>query len=272
MTRPIPAALLAQLREEAFALGRPAAAPPRVGAEVEFIPMVEGGRIAAVDDTAQPSTLPVLRAMGRRLGWSEVASAKAGTPEFRTASGGRITFEPGGQIEYSAPPDESVSALVADLRRVASRLEAALRDAGIRLAYVGTDPFNPIEDVPLRLTAPRYRRMDAHFATIGPHGARMMRQTASIQICLDAGPRPLERWRLLNALTPYLVAIFANSPVYAGCPTGHRSVRRYIWGALDPARTGVVWDREAPVEAYARFAMDAAAILEGEAAPPFRPF
>jgi glutamate--cysteine ligase len=100
----------------------------------------------------------------------------------------------------------------------------------------------------------------------------MMRQTASVQICLDAGDDPLARWRLLNALTPFLVALFANSPVYAGQATGHASLRRFIWGALDPARTGIVWDPTRPVEAYGDFAMNAAALLADADAPPFPRF
>ncbi|HEX7121184.1 MAG TPA: glutamate-cysteine ligase family protein, partial [Gemmatimonadaceae bacterium] len=265
-------ALLAQLRHEAFGAGA-SSAQPLVGAEVELIPVVSGsGRIAAIDDCDRPSTLPLLREAGRRMGWRELRSSKAGVPELRLPHGGRITFEPGGQIEYSAPPRPSVSALAADLRDVAERIREAVQPTGIELETVGIDPINVIDDVPLQLTAPRYRRMDAHFATIGPYGARMMRQTASIQICLDAGPDPLARWRLLNALAPYLVAIFANSPTYAGAPTGHRSVRRFIWGALDPARTGLPWDAAHPEAAYADFALNAAALLGAVDEPPFPTF
>lgn len=265
-------ALLAQLRRDAFGPGLPAERP-LVGAEVEVIPLDSGsGRIAAIDDGDRPSTLPLLRDAGQRIGWRELRSSKAGVPELHLPHGGRITFEPGGQIEYSAPPRPSVSALAADLRDVVERIREAVQPAGIDLETAGIDPTNTIDDVPLQLTAPRYRRMDAHFATIGPYGARMMRQTASIQICLDAGPQPLARWRLLNALAPYLVAIFANSPVYAGAPSGHRSVRRFIWGALDPARTGLPWDAARPVEAYADFALSAAALLGTADEPPFPTF
>lgn len=265
-------ALLAQLRRDAFGPGLPAERP-LVGAEVEVIPLDSGsGRIAAIDDGDRPSTLPLLRDAGQRIGWRELRSSKAGVPELHLPHGGRITFEPGGQIEYSAPPRPSVSALAADLREVVERIREAVQPAGIDLETAGIDPTNTIDDVPLQLTAPRYRRMDAHFATIGPYGARMMRQTASIQICLDAGPQPLARWRLLNALAPYLVAIFANSPVYAGAPSGHRSVRRFIWGALDPARTGLPWDAARPVEAYADFALSAAALLGTADEPPFPTF
>ena len=264
---------VAQLRREAFALERVPRTAERVGAEVELIPLdAATGAIAAIESDDRPSTLPALRQMARRLGWREHRSSKAGVPELHTTSGGRITYEPGGQIEYAAPPNESVSALVEDLRRTAAALREWLEPAGIELVSRGVDPVNAIEDVPLQLTAERYRRMDAHFARIGPHGARMMRQTASIQICLDAGPAPLGRWRLLNALAPYLVAIFANSSVYAGEATGHRSLRRDIWGRLDPLRTGLPYEVADPVAGYAAFAMRAPAILLGDESSACVPF
>jgi glutamate--cysteine ligase len=155
---------------------------------------------------------------------------------------------------------------------VAAAVGAWLSPAGLSLVTAGIDPRNRIADVPLQLEGERYRRMDAHFARIGPHGALMMRQTASIQICLDAGPAPLDRWRLLNALAPYLVAMFANSPLYAARDTGHRSIRRHVWDSLDPARTGLAYDARAPVAEYARFALRAAAILLGDDGQPARPF
>src|SRR5690606_5463399 len=91
MTTPSLALLHAQLRREAFALDRRDTAPPRVGAEVEFMPLeVESRRIAAIDADDRPSTLRALRPIARRLGWCEFVSDKAGVPELRTPHGGRI--------------------------------------------------------------------------------------------------------------------------------------------------------------------------------------
>jgi hypothetical protein len=76
---------------------------------VELIPVdASTGRIAPIVAGAGRSTLPILRAMARRLGWREGRAAKSGAPEFRSPNGGRLCFEPGGQIEYAAPPNESV--------------------------------------------------------------------------------------------------------------------------------------------------------------------
>ena len=91
----------------------------------------------------------------------------------------------------------------------------------------------------------RYERMADYLGRRGPAGARMMRQTASFQVALDLDDEPWLRWRVLNAAAPYVVAIFANSPVYAGVETGCASTRAQVWRALDPARTGLPWGARA---------------------------
>jgi glutamate--cysteine ligase len=58
-----------------------------------------------------------------------------------------------------------------------------------------------------------------------------------------------------------MVAIFANSPRYAGADTGHKSYRAHVWRMLDPRRTGIVFDERDPAEAYLDFALDAPVIL-----------
>ena len=105
--------LVDDLRRHAFAAG----GAQRVGAEVELIPVdTVTRRPARLDPHAgcdSPATLPVIRAHGQVHGWCEHRSAAAGAPEFRTPDGGRITFEPGGQIEFSAAPAWSLTSLLA---------------------------------------------------------------------------------------------------------------------------------------------------------------
>jgi len=260
--------LAADLRARVFPA--PATAPPRIGAEVEIIPVnaATGRPLPLAGDTA--STLAILRRAGAAAGWRERRSVKANVPEMELPDGGRITFEPGGQIEVSSAPNASLTALVAGLRATVG----AIRDAappGVELLAVGIDPCTPIGEVAPQLDADRYRRMLAHFETIGPSGARMMRQTASFQVCVDGGEAPALTWRVLNALAPFMVAIFANSPRYAGRDTGHRSYRRHIWATLDPLRTGLLGRGDDPIGEYLRFALEAPAFLlpalDGRAAP-----
>jgi glutamate--cysteine ligase len=262
MSRLTREALRADLAAHTF--GAPASAsltPRRVGAETEFIPVETGTwRRCPIEGDGCCATLPFLRRHGARQGWTETRTAK-GTPCFSLAGGGTVTFEPGGQIEYSSPPCRSPSALLASLRAVVLPLRAAAASEGITLLAVGIDPANGIEGAPLLLRTRRYERMAEYLARRGPAGARMMRQTAAFQVALDLDDEPWLRWRVLNAAAPYVTAIFASSGTYAGEETGCASARAQAWRALDPARTGLPWSERAPVETYLEFALDAPAIL-----------
>jgi glutamate--cysteine ligase len=255
-------ALDAELRRTAF--GSPVGnslIPRRIGAEVEFIPVDSlTGRRCPIEAEGVSSTLPFLRRFGLRQGWRESCTSK-GTPCFSLPVGGTLTFEPGGQLEYSSPPCRSASALLALLRSVVAPLRAAAAGEGIELLSLGIDPFNPIERAPLLVHAERYDRMAAYLERRGPAGARMMRQTAAFQVSLDFDDEPWLRWRVLNAAAPYVVAIFANSPIYAGAPVGYQSARAEVWRTLDPLRTGIPYDARDPVAAYLDFALAAPAIL-----------
>jgi glutamate--cysteine ligase len=262
MNRLTRATLAADLEAHAFAAPISASLTPRrVGAEAEFIPVETATwRRCPIEGEGVPATLPFLRRFGGKQGWMETCTTK-GTPCFLLPCGGTLTFEPGGQLEYSSPPCRSPSALLALLRAVVHPLRAAAAGEGITLLAVGIDPASSIDEAPLLLRTKRYARMAEYLARLGPAGARMMRQTASFQINLDFDDEPWLRWRVLNAAAPYMVAIFANSSVYAGGDTGCRSARAQVWRALDPARTGLPYAREKPVEAYLDFALQAPALL-----------
>lgn len=266
-------ALAADLAERAFAAPpRASLTPRRVGAEVELIPVESAtGRRCPIEGGAGIATLPFLRRFAGRQDWTETCTAKA-TPCFDLPDGGTLTYEPGGQLEYSSPPCRTPSALLAALRAVVTPLRAAATAEGIDLLAVGLDPFNPLERVPLQLHTPRYARMAEYLARRSPAGAMMMRQTAAFQLSLDLDDEPLRRWQVLNAAAPYVTAIFANSPRYDRAATGHRSMRACIWRELDPARTGLPWDADAPVEAYLEFALSAPAILLPAVDGEHRPF
>ncbi len=253
--------------ERAFGVGGGGAAPgpgPRLGLEVEALPVdLATGRPVPI-----PRTLDALAP----LGWTPRPCAKSGAVELHRPDGARLSFEPGGQVEYSTAPHETGTALLADVDDALDRLAGALASAGIALRMAGLDPVTPVDDVPLQLDAPRYRRMDAHFAAIGPSGRRMMRQTAAMQLSLDLGPAPLDRWRLLARLAPIAAAAFANSPLEAGRPTGERSARRRIWAELDPRRTGLVALGPDPAGEYLDFALAAPAFLLGDDPARAEPF
>jgi glutamate--cysteine ligase len=233
----------------------------RVGAEVELLALdVATRRPIPLRDGPNP-LLPLLRRFGAERRWRETV-AYDGTSRFDANDAGVVSFEPGGQIELSSAACGSASALVRAIHGVVLPLRKHLLVEGIELMSIGIDPFNDARDIPLQLPVDRYERMTRHLEAIGPFGIRMMRQTAAFQVSIDRGERPAERWRLLNDLAPYLIAIFANSPEYLGEPTGHQSYRAHCWRQLDPSRTGVAEPSADPADGYTRFAASASVILD----------
>lgn len=240
-----------------------------IGAELELIPSfrTSGARVPA--QSAEVSSAAFIRRVAAESGWTEESLGR--DPPYWTFGAGSLTFEPGGQIELASAPYESASGLIEALHGAVKKLRAAADKFDIELNAIGIEPKLPISSVPLQLRRDRYSRMTDYFSSLGPWGVVMMRQTASIQINVDRGKKPRDRWRLLNALAPCLSAIFANSPLYEGKSTGHRSFRAHVWRSLDSDRTGIPLSTDEPERRYLEFALNARVMLSGETDyPTFR--
>lgn len=248
--------LLGDVRQRLFAPSR-SGMPHALGLELELIPIVRSTRhraLPALD--SDPSTGSILMELGRRSGWTEQDNGEDPS-SWRTNTGAVISFEPGGQIEVSTPPLATAAQAIAAAGDTVEALREAMEDEGIELVARGVDPYNDVDAVPLQLHRERYAGMTRYFESIGPSGVRMMRQTAALQINVERGENPGSRWRLLNALAPIVVALFANSRDYASRRTDWASYRSYFWRTLDPSRTGLAYEAADPARRYLDFALDA---------------
>jgi len=226
--------------------------PPRlVGVELEWL----------VRDARDPGIAVTARRIAAAVAeFVAVPGLPTSSRPGALPSGATLTTEPGGQLELSSQPADSVAdlvdATVADLTALRSAADAA----GLELAGIGLDPIRPPRRV---LSLPRYAAMEAFFDRGGPWGRQMMCTTASVQVCLDAGDESdsttgyRQRWRLLHAIGPVLVAAFANSPLREGRPTGWLSARQQVWSQMDPGRTRPPGAGPDPREEWTRYALDA---------------
>ena len=166
---------------------------------------------------------------------STITARTDARPRHETSTGGTVTYEPGGQIEFSSSPSESAAGAVEQAFLVWNQLSDAFWQHDICLVSLGTDPWTKAGAVAQQLTAARYRAMAKYFATRGEHGAVMMRNTCSLQVNLDQGGglKRDERWLVANLISPVLTAMFASSPA-----PGLQSARARAWQQLDPTRTG----------------------------------
>lgn len=213
--------------------------PRRLGVELEWL-------VHDLRDPARPVPAALLAAAVDRLRTLPLKSL--------------LTVEPGGQVEFSSRPAESLASCVTEVSADLALARPALRDLGLVLAGYGLDPWR----LPRRvLDTPRYDAMEAHYDRLNGAGRTMMCRTASVQVCVDAGfeePGPLgfgRRWRLAHLLGAVLLAAFANSPLHLGRPTGWRSSRQATYTRMDPGRTLAPDETMEPRAAWARYALDA---------------
>lgn len=200
--------------------------PRRIGMELEWL----------LVDPREPTRRPTGPELIRLLGRHTPRTLDPASPAEPLPDGGSVTVEPGGQIEISSAPAESVGALVAALSRDIDALAALLAPAGLELASTAADPHRP----PLRLLhTPRYNAMAEAFDQVSPAGRVMMCSTAAVQVCLDLGTAAdaADRWRAAHQLGPVLLAAFANSPRSAAGAASVPSTRMAAWWQLDPVRT-----------------------------------
>lgn len=241
--------------------------PHRVGVELEWLVRdardpalpVPAGRIAAA--------VTAFDAVPGDRGYGNGNGEDGDGPELPTSSrpgvlpsGALLTTEPGGQLELSSQPADSLADLVRATSADLVVLRAELATRGLELAGIGLDPLRPPRRV---LSLPRYAAMEAFFDAGGPWGRQMMCATASVQVCLDAGDDSngpsgyRRRWRLLHAIGPVLVGAFANSPLRGGKPTGWVSSRQQVWARMDPGRTRPPRMNGDPRADWAAYALDA---------------
>lgn len=191
------------------------------------------------------------RLIGAELEWLVLDAERPGqplTPERLTAAHdaartlplhSQLTFEPGGQLELSSEPADSLTGCVENLQADLTAIRGILETRGLILRGLGQDPRRPHRRL---LTSPRYDAMETYFDRTGPAGRVMMRASAAVQVCVDAGveePGPLgygRRWRLAHLLGAVLVAAFANSPGTEGPYAGWRCARQGIWDDIDTRR------------------------------------
>ncbi|MEP7270011.1 MAG: glutamate-cysteine ligase family protein [Acidobacteriota bacterium] len=164
----------------------------------------------------------------------------AGVLVGASAPAGSLTVEPGGQVEFSGSPEESLSVTEAKVTNYIDWLREQSRALGIIFLGIGFDPLRSLGDMRW-VEKPRYSIMRPYLEGKDLRGLDMMTRTASIQVNLDFDS--LEdlgkKFVAGNRLAPIATAIFANSPFREGRPSGVKSERSLVWLETDGDRCGI---------------------------------
>jgi glutamate--cysteine ligase len=204
------------------------------------------------------SILAVLQGLRDGHGWDPVVE---GENLIGLVKGGaNISLEPGGQLELSGAPLETIHQTCDEVNDHLRDVKDIADKIGVGFIGLGAAPIWRHEDMPL-MPKGRYKLMDSYMEKVGTAGTTMMRRTCTVQVNLDFSSEAdmVKKMRVALALQPVANALFATSPFFEGKLNGHKSWRGRVWRHLDDARTGMlpfVFEDGFGFEAWVQYALD----------------
>ncbi len=206
----------------------------------------------------QRSIKAVLEGLRDHFGWFPMA--EGGHIIGLSKDGATISLEPGGQLELSGAPLETIHQTCDEVNEHLRQVRAVADAIGVGFIGLGAAPIWRHTDMPI-MPKGRYRLMTDYMDRVGTLGKTMMYRTCTVQVNLDFGSEAdmVQKLRVALALQPVATALFANSPFIDGAPNGHKSWRARVWRDLDAARTGMlpfVFEDGFGFEAWANYALN----------------
>ncbi len=202
----------------------------------------------------------LLEAMAGLLGWQPIVDAGNLIGLVDPVGHGAISLEPGGQLELSGAPLETIHQTCRELNAHLAQVRECADPLGLDFLGLGVSPKWTLAETPV-MPKSRYAIMSRYMPRVGGHGLDMMFRTCTVQANLDFSDEADMRMkmRVATALQPVATALFANSPFLEGRPNGMLSYRSAIWLDTDPHRTGMlpfIFRDGFGYEAYVDWALD----------------
>ncbi|MEX0643819.1 MAG: glutamate--cysteine ligase [Parvularculaceae bacterium] len=200
----------------------------------------------------------ILMALGERTGWAPIV--ENGNTIGLKGDGASVSLEPGGQFELSGAPVETIQQTCDEVHQHLACVKDVAGPMGVSFFGMGFAPFWTRAEMP-QMPKERYDIMRAYMPKVGKLGLDMMHRTCTVQVNLDFGSERdmIAKFRTSLALQPLATALFANSGLVEGKPSGWASWRAHIWTDTDPDRTGLldfVFEEGFGFERYADYILD----------------
>lgn len=235
----------------------------KIGLEIERIGLWSDGRsfnyYGGVDDAGnhRPGASKLLPELAEYFGWSVIRNS-VGDALGLQSDFGKVSLEPGSQLELAANPDKNIHDLVKKIESFEIPVSEITKKYGLTWVCIGVNPVTPVECMDV-IPSKRYHIMTDYLQHRGRLGTSMMRLSTSVQINLDytSEPEAIDMLRTALWLTPLSYALFANSPIANRTDTSFLSYRGKIWQHTDSDRTGLLPEAFEPgfdFDAYAQLA------------------
>ncbi|XP_020873441.1 glutamate--cysteine ligase, chloroplastic isoform X3 [Arabidopsis lyrata subsp. lyrata] len=177
----------------------------------------------------------LLNGIAERYGWDKVMEKERiiGLKQGMRS----ISLEPGGQLELSGAPLETLHQTCDEIRSHLHEVKTVAEELEIGFLGIGYEPKSSLEDVTI-VPKGRFHFITDHLTRASTTGPDVFFRTCTVQVA---------------------TAIFANSPFSNGKPNGFLSVRSHMYIDSDKKRTGMipfVFDDSFGFERYVEYALD----------------
>jgi glutamate--cysteine ligase len=186
-----------------------------------------------------PGIRTLLEELTGCCGW--VPGYDAGALISLKSTDASVTLEPGGQFELSGAPLPTVHEMVTELQRHEAELAHLADRLPLRWLWVGANPLHSLDEIDW-MPKRRYGIMRRYLPTRGRYAKHMMQSTCTVQANLDfEDERDMgDKLRTSMGVSSIVTAMFANSPLQEGKPSGFKSFRANVWSDVDPDRQGLL--------------------------------
>lgn len=215
-----------------FKKGCKHAGEEKIGIELERLP-ISDNNFKMIDYAQENGIYDLLRAFAKLDQWEYI------TDDYNIIGlkkgNDRITLEPGCQFELSLDPDKNISNIKTKIDSFNKKITPILRKYEINLLEYGISPVSTYKHINL-IPKKRYKIMADYLW--GILSDVMMRETAGIQACYDftSEEDAIRKLRIANIISPFMTAMFANSPIRGGVDTGYKTFRGLSWLNTDNDR------------------------------------
>ena len=214
--------------------------------------------LAPLPYDGERSVLSILQGLRDQFHWAPLE--ENGYLIGLTKDGANVSLEPGGALELSGAPLETIHETCDEVNQHLREVKEIADKIGVGFIGLGAAPIWKHEDVGL-MPKGRYKLMDAYMGKVGTMGRTMMRRTCTVQVNLDFSSEAdmVKKFRVALALQPVATALFSNSPFFEGQVNGHKSWRSRVWRYLDADRTGMlpfVFEEGMGFQRYVDYALD----------------
>ena len=239
-----------QLEEYFQAAGKPRERW-RVGTEYEKVG-IDRSSGKAIPYSGPRGVESILKRLIERFGWEP--EEQDGHIIALSRDNAQITLEPGGQIELSGEPCDSIHCTYAEFTQHIRELLEVSEPLDVVFLGLGMQPVSRLDEIEW-VPKKRYRIMAPYMPKVGRLGQRMMKQTATVQANIDYRDEKdaMVKFRTGMGLTPIFISMFANSPICDGQLNGYRSYREHIWTDTDKSRSGMLKFAFSPDVSFAHY-------------------